>query len=134
MPFASSQSAKSAQALPGLPRRDFAMPIFRIVYIDDDTFAPRTLTAAFPDRAAVEIAMAKHGHRVAHVAELRAGESAADPIAVPMVAADDRDMRRPPAARAPERPPLLGLPRYDLAGVAVVAVGFAIASAAFFLF
>ena len=110
------------------------MPIFRIVYIDDDTFAPRTLTAAFPDRAAVEIAMAKHGHRVAHVAELRAGERAADPIAIPMVAADDRDMRKPTAERGPERQPLFGLPRYDLAGVAVMAVGCAVAGAAYFLF
>jgi hypothetical protein len=115
------------------------MPTFRIVYIDDDTFAPRTLTAAFPDRAAIEIAMAKHGHRVVHIAELRAGESAADPIEIAMSGVAEpreqgaRDSAGPSEGASAARP-LLGLPRYDLAGVAVVAVGVVIAGAALLLF
>lgn len=111
------------------------MPIFRIVYIDDDTFAPRTLTAAFADRAAAEIAMARHGHRVVHMAEMGAGESAADPVRIPMAgermvsgasesAAQDRPV---PATRVP-----FGLIRYDLAGVA--AVGIMVAGVAYLLF
>jgi len=105
------------------------MPTFRIVYIDDDTFAPRTLTAAFSDRAAVEIAMAKHGHRVVHIAELRTGESMADPIEIAMSGvAEPRD------ARQPASEPTLGLPRYDLASIAVVAVSVAVAGAALLLF
>ena len=113
------------------------MPTYRIVYIDDDTFAPRTLTAAFPSRAAVEIAMAKHGHRVVHIAEMRAGESAADPIEVAMPAESAKpaaDATSP--GRAPATPThwMLGLPRYDLAGVAVVAAGIAVAGAAYLLF
>lgn len=113
------------------------MPTFRIVYIDDDTFAPRMLTAAFADRATAEIAMAKHGHRVVHLAEMRAGETAADPIPIAMAPESDG---RPGAEKplAPERvtatQPLLGLPRYDLAGVAVIVAGIAMAGAAYLLF
>lgn len=110
------------------------MPTFRIVYVDDDTFAPRTLTAAFPDRAAVEIAMAKHGHRVVHIAEMRAGESAADPIEMPMSAKDEPGKAPADRERETATQPLLGLPRYDLAGVAVVAAGIAMAGAAYLLF
>jgi hypothetical protein len=110
------------------------MPVFRIVYIDDDTFAPRTLTAAFPSRAAVEIAMAKHGHRVAHIAELGAGESAADPIEISIASGEGPAARRPADVPARAAQQVLGLPRYDLAGAAVVVVGFAIAGAAFLLF
>jgi hypothetical protein len=109
------------------------MPTFRIVYIDDDTFAPRTLTAAFPDRAAAEVAMAKHGHRVVHVAQMRAGENAADPVRIAMPAEADRDAAGL-AAHRPEARTLLGLRHYDLAGVAVAAVGIAVAGAAFLLF
>ncbi len=122
------------------------MPTFRIVYIDDDTFAPRTLTAAFPHRAAAEIAMAKHGHRVVHIAELKLGESAADPISVAMADNDGAacgvsargaagDAIRKPREREPASvtPSLLGLPVYDLAGVAVVAAGIALAGAAILL-
>jgi hypothetical protein len=113
------------------------MPTFRIVYIDDDTFAPRTLTAAFADRAAAEIEMAKHGLRVVHLAEMHAGETAADPIVIPMAAACDVSLL-PARPRTQERvtatQPLLGLPRYDLAGVAVVAAGIAMAGAAYLLF
>ena len=113
------------------------MPTYRIVYIDDDTFAPRTLTGAFPNRTAVEIAMAKHGHRVVHIAEMRVGEKAADPIEIAMPAGGEipatteASPRREPAARAHW---MLGLPRYDLAGVAVVAAGIAVAGAAYLLF
>jgi hypothetical protein len=113
------------------------MPTYRIVYIDDDTFAPRTLTAAFPSRAAVEIAMAKHGHRVVHIADMKVGENAADPIELAMPlegekpSASERLPRRAPATATH---PLLGLPRYDLAGVAVVAAGIAVAGAAYLLF
>jgi len=113
------------------------MPTFRIVYIDDDTFAPRTLTAAFADRAAAEIEMARHGHRVVHLAEMRVGETAADPVSVPMAAASDASLMSPqpnPQARITATQPLLGLPRYDLAGVAVVAAGIAMAGAAYLLF
>lgn len=113
------------------------MPIFRIVYIDDDTFAPRALTAAFPDRAAAEIAMAKHGHRIAHIAEMGAGECERGPVAIPMAPACDA--AAPPArpgesghARAPQT--LIGLPAYDLAGAFVVVAGIAIAGAALLLF
>src|SRR5262245_58440013 len=108
------------------------MPVFRIVYIDDETFLPRTLTVAFPNRAAVEIAMARHGHRVVHIAELGVGEGAADPIKIPIVGASGE--REPRAEREPATWPRLGLPRYDLAGAVVVAVGVALAGAAYFLF
>jgi hypothetical protein len=113
------------------------MPTFRIVYIDDDTFAPRTLTAAFADRAAAEIEMAKHGHRVVHLAEMRVGETAADPVSVPMAAASDARLTAPrpnTQEHITATQPLLGLPRYDLAGVAVVAAGIAVAGAAYLLF
>lgn len=107
------------------------MPTFRIVYIEDDTFAPRTLTAAFADRAAAEIEMAKHGHRVVHIAEMRAGERAFDPVTVAMAPASDAT-KVPARHDAPERitatQPLLGLPRYDLAAVAVVMAGIAVAA------
>ena len=116
------------------------MPIFRIVYVEDDTFAPRTLTAAFPDCAAAEIEMARHGHRVAHIAEMRSGESAGDPITVPMVP-DDKSGEIPIAPPVPGRRvpatgarPLLGIPAYDIAGVAVIAAGIVMAGAAFLLF
>lgn len=81
--------------------------------------------------------MAKHGHRVAHIAAMRARETAADPVAVAM-AEPPRAAADPPAEGAPERiaapEPLPGLPRYDLAGVAVVAAGIAMAGAAILLF
>ncbi len=96
------------------------MPIFRIVYIDDDTFAPRTLTAAFANRTAAEITMAKHGHRVVHISDLGPGESATDPVRIAM--ADGAEA--PAAHEAPVRPasrPLLRRLRDDLAGVATVA-------------
>jgi len=113
------------------------MPTFRIVYIDDDTFAPRTLTAAFPDRLAAEIAMARHGHRIVHIADTRVGETAAAPIDVAMApqsaASGGRKPRREPA-RVTATQPLLGLPRYDLAGLVVVAAGIAFAGAAILLF
>lgn len=113
------------------------MPTFRIVYIDDDTFRPRTLTAAFANRQAAEIAMAKHGHRVAHITEMRTSETAVDPVEVAM-AEPPRPAAGPPAetarARITATQPLLGLPRYDLAGVAVVAAGIAMAGAAILLF
>ena len=113
------------------------MPTFRIVYIEDDTFAPRTLTAAFADRVAAEIEMAKHGHRIVHIAEMRADERASGPIVVGMAKAADAGTA-PAASGAPARAtpvqPLLGLPRYDLAGVAVIAAGFVVAGAAYLLF
>jgi len=115
------------------------MPTFRIVYIDDDTFSPRTLTAAFAHRAAAEIAMAKHGHRVVHIAEMKAAESPTDRVVVPMAgdgAADGAGGGKGTEARerATATQPLLGLPRYDLASVAVIAAGLAVAGAAFLLF
>ena len=112
------------------------MPTYRIVYIDDDTFAPRTLTAAFPSRAAVEIAMAKHGHRVVHIAEMRVGESAADPIEIAMPAEGEKAAGEASPRREPAVPAhwMRSLPRYDLAGVAVVAAGIAVAGAAYLLF
>jgi hypothetical protein len=113
------------------------MPTFRIVYIEDDSFAPRTLTAAFADRVAAEIEMAKHGHRVVQIAEMRAGQRASDPITVTMAPASDTSMA-PAQPDIPERltatQPLLRLPRYDLAGVAVVAAGIVVAGAAYLLF
>jgi hypothetical protein len=113
------------------------MPTFRIVYIVDDTFAPRTLTAAFADRAAAGIEMAKHGRRVLHLAEMRVGEMPADPVSIPMAAASDAGfmpLKSEMRERVTATQPLLGLPRYDLAGVAVVAVGIAVAGAAYLLF
>jgi hypothetical protein len=94
------------------------MPIFRIVYIDDDTFAPRTLTAAFANRAAAEVAMAKHGHRVVHMAELGPGESAADPVRISLTGGEPPSALEAPARHAPR--PLLCRLRDDLAGVATV--------------
>lgn len=111
------------------------MPVFRIVYIDDDTFAPRTLSAAFADRAAAEIAMAKHGHRVVHIAVLGAGESPRDPIAVPMAPGCDASRAQPrESGRATAPQPPARLPSYDIAGAAVVAVGIAVAGAVLLLF
>lgn len=83
--------------------------------------------------------MAKHGHRVVHITELRAGESAADPIEIAMSGvAEPREQTAPNAAGPREGASaartLLGLPRYDLAGVAVLAVGVVIAGAALLLF
>ena len=113
------------------------MPTYRIVYIDDDTFSPRTLTAAFAHRAAAEIAMAKHGHRVVHIAELKAGESPTDPVVIAMAGESAHDgigNRAAARERATATRPLLGLPRYDLAGVAMIAAGLVVAGAAFLLF
>ena len=108
------------------------MPIFRLVYIDDDTFAPRTLTAAFADRAAAEIAMARHGHRVVHVAELGAGECAADPVRIAMaVSAGSPKSPMPPAA--PTAPlPARGAWRDGLGGAAAV-LGIVVVGVAFLI-
>jgi hypothetical protein len=116
------------------------MPVYRIVYTDDDSFRPRTLTAEFPSRPAAEAAMAKHGHRIAHIAEMGLGESIADPVVVPMASGATscagtsftRECRERLRASAPQ--PLLGLPIYDLAAVMVVIAGAAMASAALLLF
>lgn len=112
------------------------MPVFRIVYIDDDTFAPRTLSAAFADRAAAEIAMAKHGHRIVHVAELGAGESLRDPVAVAMAPECDASAARSPAAEDArvDAAPRVRFASYDLAGAAAVAAGIALLGAALLLF
>lgn len=109
------------------------MPIFRIVYIDDDTFTPRCLTAEFPDRAAAEIAMARHGHRVVHLAALAAAESAADPIriAISDASAPHEIAIAPARERAPRR---FAFRRDDLAGAAVAVAGLAAFGAAIFLF
>lgn len=108
------------------------MPIFRIVYVDDDTFAPRTLTAAFANRTAAEIAMAKHGHRVVHMAELGPGESAVAPARIAMAGgAEPKAARESPAHHAPR--PLLERFRDDLAGVATV-LGIIAVGAAFLIF
>ena len=53
------------------------MPTYRIVYIDDDTFAPRTLTAAFPNRTAVEIAMASAATAAPREAQIPSAATAA---------------------------------------------------------
>ncbi len=74
------------------------MPTFRIVYVEDETFAPRTLTAAFPDRAAAEITMARHGHRIVQIAEVGHRESVADPIRIAVVA-EKRDAANQAAKR-----------------------------------
>ena len=110
------------------------MQTYRIVYIDDDTFAPRTLTAAFASRAAAELAMARHGHRVVHIAEMRAGESAADPIRIEIACGSDR-LRPEPTARRPKAvwPTQLALARHGIVGVVAV-LGFAAAGAAYLLF
>ena len=109
------------------------MPTFRIVYVEDDTFAPRTLTASLADRSAAEIAMAKHGHRIVHIAALDAGASAADPIRVAMAAARPRADDVAPHEPAPAAPQRLGLARYDLAGAAIAVAGLAAAGVAYFL-
>jgi hypothetical protein len=67
---------------------------------------------------------------------MRSHESPSDPIAVAMVA-EAKSQRVQAAPGKPARSalqPRLGLPAYDLAGVAVIAVGIAVAGAAFFLF
>lgn len=110
------------------------MPTFRIVYVEDDTFAPRTLTASFHDRATAEIAMAKHGHRVVHIAALDAGESPADPVRIEMAAAASRPEAAAFARRERAAPHRVGLARFDLAGAAIAVVGLAAAGAAIFLF
>jgi len=74
------------------------MPAFRLVYVQDEIGRPETVTADFKSRADAVAALAARGLRVLHVAELRAGESASDPVVVPM-AAD---------AVAPERPASVG--------------------------
>jgi len=108
------------------------MPTFRIVYIDDDTFTPRTLTAAFSDRAAAEIEMARHGHRIVHIVPMRSGETARDPIRVPMVPeTEESALPERPAYRGAAQP-LLGILAHDLAGVAVIAAGLAAAGVAIF--
>lgn len=102
------------------------MPIFRIVYIDDDTFAPRTLTAAFANRAAAEIAMAMHGNRVVHMSELGPGERATDPVRIAMAGGAGAAAAREVPVRSPPRR-LLGRLRAGLAGgatvVGIVAIG-----------
>ena len=116
------------------------MPVFRIVYIDTDhaddaNVSVRTLTAAFEDRATAEAAMAKHGHRIAHLAELGQAESISDPVklkiaggftAIPRRHRDDE--------RASAVHPFIGLPRYDLAAMAVVIAGAMMTGAAIWLF
>jgi hypothetical protein len=111
------------------------MPIFRIVYIDDDTFAPRTLTAAFANRAAAEIAMAKHGHRVAHMAELGAGENGAAPVQIEMTGGQPGAALPAPARHGPGAAPrrLLRRLRDDLTGVATV-LGIVVVGAVLLIF
>lgn len=106
------------------------MRTYRIVYIDDDTFAPRTLTAAFANREAAEIAMARHGHRIVHLAEMRVGERATDPIGIEIACGPDRPGV---GARAPiRRMARLALARHSIAGLAV-ALGIVAAGAAYLM-
>lgn len=62
------------------------MPAFRLVYVQDEIGRPETVTADFKNRADAAAALAARGLRVLHVAELCAGESASDPVLVPMAA------------------------------------------------
>ena len=106
------------------------MRTYRIVYIDDDTFAPRALTAAFASRAAAEVAMAQHGHRIVHLAEMRIDERATDPIGIEIACGPDR-----PAVgtRAPtRRTASLALARHGIAGLAA-ALGIVAAGAAYLM-
>ena len=116
------------------------MPVFRIVYVDTDhaddaNMSLRTLTAAFEKRATAEAAMAKHGHRIAHLAEMGPTESVSNPVTVPIAGGF---MASPPRhrveARASATYPFFGLPRYDLAAMAVAAAGAVMAGAAIWLF
>jgi hypothetical protein len=69
------------------------------------------------------------------MAALRASETAAAPADVQISAAAAVTAERP-ARGASERAtrPRLGVPRYDLAGIAVAAAGIAVAAAAILLF
>jgi len=112
------------------------MPIFRIVYIDSDCIDDartglRTLTAAFENRATAEAAMAKHGHRIAHLAEIGRGESLSDPAASGFTSSRSRLQVE---ACASATHPYFELPRYDLAALAVIFVGAAMTGAAIWLF
>lgn len=116
------------------------MPIFRIVYIDSDCIDDartglRTLTAEFENRATAEAAMAKHGHRIARLAEIGRGESRSHPVTVPIASgfAASRSRLRV-EARASSTHPCFGLPRYDLAALAVVFAGAVMTGAAIWLF
>jgi hypothetical protein len=115
------------------------MPTFRIVYIDtdriDDTgFTVRTLTATFPDRASAEDAMARHGHRIAHLAELGAGETVRDaPVLRIEEGAAILDEPARPARRARARW-TRAVPVQDLAAAALVAAGAVMACVAVWLF
>lgn len=62
------------------------MPAFRLVYVQDEIGRPETVTADFTSRADAVAALAARGLRVLHVAALRAGESASDPVVVSMTA------------------------------------------------
>ena len=107
------------------------MRTYRIVYIDDDTFAPRTLTAAFASRAAAEGEMAKHGHRVVHIAETRAGERATDPVRVEIAGDPNPPHEEACAARqTTRRTARVALARHSIAGL-VAAIGIVAAGAAY---
>ena len=116
------------------------MPVFRIVYIDTDrtddaNIKLRTLTAAFENRATAEAAMAKHGHRIAHLAEMGQAESLSDPVTLSIASGFTAIPRRHrDDERASATHPFLGMPRYDLAAMAVVIAGAMMTGAAIWLF
>lgn len=91
--------------------------------------------------------MARHGHRIAHIAEIDPGEAVSDLIDLPVsgpkganapsgvrpaALSFSRERREGPRTASPQ--PALGLPIYDLAAVGVVIAGAAMASLALLLF
>jgi hypothetical protein len=115
------------------------MPIFRIVYIDtdyvgDESLRPRTLTAAFADRAAAEAAMAKHGLRIAYIAEAGRDAGGSELATIPMAGDSPPQAPVPIPPAVGERNSVATLPRYDLAAWTVVVAGAAMVGAAFWLF
>lgn len=63
------------------------MPAFRIVYVSDHVGRVETVTAHFASHDDALAALSAAGLRVLQIGEMRAGERAADPVAVAMAPA-----------------------------------------------
>ena len=71
------------------------MPALRIIYVSDQIGRAETLTAHFASRDEALAAFSAAGLRVLQIGEMRAGESATDPVAVRIAVAAEA----PPRAR-----------------------------------
>lgn len=72
------------------------MPALRIAFVSEETGRIETITAGFASRDEALAALSAAGFRVLHIAEMRPGECARDPISVRIAAGAEAPPRRAP--------------------------------------